>query len=1045
MKRIITIFIYFLAFVSTSFGQYGKNKVTYDDFEWNYIQTENFDIYFYEGGKKLAEFAAPIAEDQINRICNLFNWRMSRRFSLIIYNSHNDFQQTNVTLGDLGEGTGGFTELFKNRAVVQFTGDYHAFWHVIRHELLHVVVNDLIYGGSIQNVISGRIRLNIPLWMHEGLAEYISAGWDTDADMFIRDIALNFTLPPVRYLNNYLAYKGGQSVYNFVADKYGVEKIGEIWQQVKSHKSVDKGLKESIGLKQEELTTEWHKWVKRKYWPDIAKRDNIEDVATQITETKKWKNYYNSAPALSPNSSQIAILSNKKGYVDVYIIDAFDGKIVKRILKGQRTPETEELKLLTPQLSWSHDGKKLVLASKSGGSDALLIIDVESEKKESIKFDELEQIFSPIWSGNSNKIALIGLKNENRDIYVYNYDSKELTRMTDDIYSDYEPSWSQDGKTIYFASQRGFGDEVYNPKDFVNNFSQHQSDIFSLNVDSKKITRITNTIWNEHYPIKTNTENSLIYTSDYNGISNFFYKNLTTDSTRAITNILTGVFQPELSSDDSKLVFAGYANYGYDIFSISNPLNRKIALDSIPPTQFAKQLLKDLKNPPVDILAGPQRLPIGKNDITPFFDTGEYSNYDFSNSFFQYSTTPEDTLHEEENIIEEELGENVAKPDTTRYKNEAGDYVVNTYKTKFTLDYVDSQAGYSTYWGLQGTTVFSFSDVLGNHRFALGTEMYIDLENSDYYFNYQYLTKKMNYSFTGFHSANFYSYYYYEMYKWRNYGLDVSLNRPINRFNRMEYALTFYNVEQKIINILYSEEISSKTINTILPRIAYVYDNSMWGYLNPIDGWRYRIDMTGSPKYNSKSLEFATLELDIRKYIKINMDYSFAFRISTGISEGKNAQRFFLGGEYNWLNYKSNRNRDEMYNDPEDIYFSKFVTPVRGAAYYEREGNRYFLTNIEFRYPLIKYMQIGFPVPMVLGGIQGVTFMDIGSAWFDNHFKPIGHNDEQGYYFDDLVGGFGLGSRIYLGYFILKIDTAWRFDLDSVSKPKYYFSLGLDF
>ena len=90
-------------------------------------------------------------------------------------------------------------------------------------------------------------------------------------------------------------------------------------------------------------------------------------------------------------------------------------------------------------------------------------------------------------------------------------------------------------------------------------------------------------------------------------------------------------------------------------------------------------------------------------------------------------------------------------------------------------------------------------------------------------------------------------------------------------------------------------------------------------------------------------------------------------------------------------------------------------------------------------------MMIGFPVPMVLGGIQGITFLDVGSAWNGKDFQPFGHDNVRGYYFEDLIGGFGFGSRIYLGYFVLKIDTAWRFDMDTISKPKYYFSLGLDF
>ncbi|RKY53639.1 MAG: biopolymer transporter Tol, partial [Candidatus Neomarinimicrobiota bacterium] len=246
-----------------SFAQsFGKNKVQYDDFKWSYIQTKHFDIYFYEGGKDLAIFAAPIAEEQIKRITSILNWRMRKRTSLIIYNSHSDFQQTNVVLDYLTEGTGGFTELFKNRAVVPFDGNYHEFWHVIRHELLHVVINDMIYGGNIQSIISGRVKLRIPLWMNEGFAEYISMGWDTHADLIMRDVALNNDIPDIKNLDYYMAYKGGQSVYRYVADKYGVEKIGEIWSQMKSRGDFEKGFKSAIGMGTKDLTKKWQRWLR---------------------------------------------------------------------------------------------------------------------------------------------------------------------------------------------------------------------------------------------------------------------------------------------------------------------------------------------------------------------------------------------------------------------------------------------------------------------------------------------------------------------------------------------------------------------------------------------------------------------------------------------------------------------------------------------------------------------------------------------------------------------------------------------------------------
>ncbi|MBT4419804.1 MAG: biopolymer transporter Tol, partial [Candidatus Marinimicrobia bacterium] len=197
-------------------AKYGKNKVQYRGMDWSYIQTPHFDVYFYEGGESIAYFAADVAEKSYEQISYQLDWRLSKRISVLVYNSHNDFQQTNVTLGYLQEGIGGFTELFKNRVVLPFEGSYEQFRHVLHHELTHAVVNDLIFGGNVQSIVSGKMRVNIPLWLSEGYAEYSSLDWDSRADMIIRDAAINGSLPPIQYLNYYMAYKGGQSVVRYI-------------------------------------------------------------------------------------------------------------------------------------------------------------------------------------------------------------------------------------------------------------------------------------------------------------------------------------------------------------------------------------------------------------------------------------------------------------------------------------------------------------------------------------------------------------------------------------------------------------------------------------------------------------------------------------------------------------------------------------------------------------------------------------------------------------------------------------------------------------
>jgi len=143
-NSIVIVILTVLLLSSVSSAQFGKNKVRYDDYSWSFIQTEHVDIFFHNDGDELSRFAAPVVEQAVNEITRVLNWRMRKRVSIIIYNSHSDFQKTNVTLSYLQEGILGFTELLKNRSVVAFDGSNNNFWHLIRHELVHVVVNDMI-------------------------------------------------------------------------------------------------------------------------------------------------------------------------------------------------------------------------------------------------------------------------------------------------------------------------------------------------------------------------------------------------------------------------------------------------------------------------------------------------------------------------------------------------------------------------------------------------------------------------------------------------------------------------------------------------------------------------------------------------------------------------------------------------------------------------------------------------------------------------------------------------------------------------------------
>src|SRR5260221_12982545 len=111
------------AFAPPAGAQYfGQNKVQYRKLEFQVIQTEHFEVYYYGEERAAALDAARMAERGYARLSRVLHHQFTQRKPIILYASHTDFEQTNAIEGELGEGTGGVTEFFKHRMVLPFTG-----------------------------------------------------------------------------------------------------------------------------------------------------------------------------------------------------------------------------------------------------------------------------------------------------------------------------------------------------------------------------------------------------------------------------------------------------------------------------------------------------------------------------------------------------------------------------------------------------------------------------------------------------------------------------------------------------------------------------------------------------------------------------------------------------------------------------------------------------------------------------------------------------------------------------------------------------------
>ncbi|MBN1351264.1 PD40 domain-containing protein [candidate division KSB1 bacterium] len=1036
MKVKFIIFLY-LILILTIFSEsvdaqsFGKNKVQYTNFNWQFIQSEHFDVYFTNGGAEIAEFVADVAERSYFSIKRDFRFELADRISIVVYNSHNDFEQTNVSLGPPEESVGGFTEFFKNRVVIPYQGDWESLRHVVHHELTHAVMLQMVYGSGTQSIIVGMARLQLPLWLIEGLAEYESRGWDVESDMYMRDAALNGYVPPVDRLYGFMAYKGGQSVLYYLAEKYGNEKIGEILGKIKINRNVDIGLKKAIGVDVKDLTKRWHLHLKRQYWPDISGRLEPEEIAKKLTDHEKDKNFINNGPALSPKGDKIVFLSDRSDYFDIYLMSAIDGRILKKLVSGQQTSNLEELHWLQSGLSWSPDGQYVAFSAKAGEEDALHIVDVRRAKiTRSLKFG-IDGIFTPSWSPKGDEIAFVGIQNGFGDIYAVNLETEKLRRITNDKFSDIEPSWSPDGSKLIFVSDRGEHTSTEYDEQFrIQDIDFRNLDIYIIEADGSHIERITDTPELEHYPVFSPTGDKFAFTSDACGIPNIYIYDLQTNERYPITNIITGAFHLSWGGEDgSKLAFASFYNAGYDIYLMKNPFSIKPGEISLEKTNFIKKKEEG-------------KIDVSITDKADFLREEDADAKDTEENKYKQIVFNSDFMKGD--IKQREKTEKEVFLDSTDYKFSSGEYKINKYKVKFSPDIVYGNASYDQIFGMQGNTQIALSDVLGNHRINLYLLLLSDIRNSNYMVTYYYLPRRIDVGFGLYHFAYYIPTSWFDWVRDRIYGGNLMLSMPFSRYRRIDFGMNFLAIDREFL----TWAIPTFRRRVLISSLNLVNDTVLWGEIGPVNGGRSSIGVHYSPKINNDGLEFITFKADWRKYFKISNEYSFMTRFAGGFSEGEHKQNFFVGGIDNWLNYKF---RDGIrVNYLEDIYFSSFEMPLRGADFYELVGTRYLLTNLEFRFPLIRYFILGWPLPIGFQNIRGALFADLGSAWYDDEsYQPFLKTGSGGVRLNPeyIMMGYGLGTRMNLGFFILRFDIAWTSDWTSAgSKPKakYYFSLGAE-
>ena len=464
--RVLAALVVTVLLTSSAQAQYfGRNKVQWEAFDFKVLRTEHFDIYYYSQEADVVADVGRMSERWYERLSKTFNHTFTRK-PIVLYANAADFHQTTTTGGLIGEGTGGFTDAFMNRVVLPLTGDYAENDHVLGHEIVHVFQYDI---AATANSNRRRFALEaMPLWIVEGMAEYLSKGRvDPLTSMWIRDATIHDRLPDLRKLTRdprYFPYRYGQSLMAYIGARFGDEAVVRYFLAA-GMIGVEEGFDRALGVPAKQIFNDWNEAARELYNPMIQARP-AEMVAQPLIGVKpvagksgrRTSTDLNIGPSLSPDGRYVAFLSSRELFdIDLFLADAQTGKVIRRLVSTDRDAHFESLRFIESAGAWSWDSRRMAFITFARGDNFLSIVDVESRKTEHHSIPGVDAITGVSWAPDNHSVVIAGQATGVSDLFLYDLESKQVRRLTNDKNTDAQPAFSPDGRTIAFSTDRGRG------------------------------------------------------------------------------------------------------------------------------------------------------------------------------------------------------------------------------------------------------------------------------------------------------------------------------------------------------------------------------------------------------------------------------------------------------------------------------------------------------------------------------------------------------------------------------------------------------------
>ncbi len=843
-------------FINTPYSTYfGKNKVTYEAFDfWKYT-APHFDVYYYPEEEQHLDEVVAFAEDAYARLSRLMNHQLSERLPIIFYQTHQDFQQTHILPFFLPEGVAAFAEPTENRLVLPVDDPPDQLHLLLVHEVTHLFEFDFFFG----NRLSSSFGAQPPGWVMEGFAEYAADNLTTLDEMLLRDVVLTDDIPTLIQMGYnrgfFVDYVLGQVVWQYIEDEYGVEGIRIFLSEIRRDlgQDIERDLERSFNVTPQEFNNDFRTWLRDRYLPNVLQRQEATDFARSVMAGIPFdKRQMAFSPVVSPDGSEFVALSvdEKALQLDVFRFDLESGRRLKNLTGGHHGdfeyvvgPGLTVGFQAGNDLSWSPDGSTLAFFARTPPTRTLWLVDANSGKVKKKFRTDLDQALSPS-IGPDGRVVFGAHRNGVRDIYLYDPIANTVSNLTQDELYDYAPVWSPDGQSIIFASH-----VLGHKKLFRIDLARPQERVqltFGLSDDTQ--------------PSFSRDGAFVYFVSDRTGEHELYGLELADDTVYRYTNILHGAFYPQQIPGTRELLFSSFGDGSYDLYTMDlpEPVEQFSAFDEALPDEEIDRIETEMTEITHIELSDQNRTQsagggwhISNIQIAGGFTTGTNSTI-LANTLIQ---------------IEDLMGNN-------QFTLILGSI---SSQRNFTAVYTNQKNRWN--WGALATSQRSFFFTQDFNTGSIDRNSLFELDGGELFANYPF-------------------------------GRDWRAEFSVGYYRRQFFASSSILQGTGGDLEVFSERFTSGTYLPI--SVKLIGDRARFKEYGPFAGRRVSLGLNFAPA-GVGDVSFVSTILDLRQYLQITKDSQLALRLYGAASFGDNPEVFFIGGlnmlrGYDYLGFSGSRN-----------------------------------------------------------------------------------------------------------------------------------------